>query len=139
LAAQSSPSLDEALRAIFERNEFAATSVGPTAWLDGGRRYTAVHPGTRDLIAYDTATGGEEVLVPASALVLPGAKEPMAIDEYAWSADKSKLLLFTNTRKVWRANTRGDYWVLGMTGEKQSVLKKLGGDAPEASLMYAKL
>src|SRR5687767_5543798 len=50
LAAQSPPPLDDALRAIFERNEFAAQSVGETAWFDGGRRYTAVRPGTRDLV-----------------------------------------------------------------------------------------
>lgn len=138
LAAQQQP-LDEALRAIFERNEFAVQSVGPTAWLDGGRRYTAVRrEAPRDLVAYDTATGASDVLVPASALAPPGAKDPMAIDEYAWSADKSKLLIFTNTRKVWRTHARGDYWVLAMTGGKPGALKKLGGDAPEASLMYAK-
>ena len=138
LAAQQQP-LDEALRAIFERNEFAVQSVGPTAWLDGGRRYTAVRrEAPRDLVAYDTATGASDVLVPASALVPPGAKDPMAIDEYAWSADKSKLLIFTNTRKVWRTHARGDYWVLGMSGGKPGALKKLGGGAPEASLMYAK-
>ena len=139
LAAQLAPSLDDALRAIFDREEFEPQSVGPTAWLDGGQRYTAVRPRARDLVAYDTASGAEQVLVPASALVLPGSKEPMAIDEYAWSSDKSKLLLFTNTRKVWRANTRGDYWVLTITGGKPGALMKLGGDAPEASLMYAKL
>ena len=138
LAAQSPAPLDAALRAIFERSEFAPESVGPTAWLDGGRRYTAVRRGTRDLVAYDTATGTEQVLVPGSALVLPGAKEPMAVDDYAWSSDRSKLLLFTNTRKVWRANTRGDYWVLTLNQGKPGALKKLGGDAPEASLMYAK-
>ena len=44
-------------------------------------------------------------------------------------------MIFTNTRKVWRQNTRGDYWVLDtVTGS----LKKIGGDAPEASLMFAK-
>ena len=146
LTAQQPVSLDDALRAIFERNEFAPDSVGTTAWLDGGRRYTAVRRRTRDLVAYDTATGAEQVLVPASALVLPGAKEPMAIDEYAWSSDRSQLLLFTNTRKVWRANTRGDYWVLDLDAGKPGpstplragTLKRLGGDAPEASLMYAK-
>ena len=132
------PALDDALRAIFERKEFEVQSPGPTAWLDGGTRYTAIHKSTRDLVAYDTATGTEQILVPASALVLPGAKEPMDIDEYAWSSDKSKLLLFTNTRKVWRANTRGDYWVLTIDKGKPGTLKKLGGDAPEASLMYAK-
>ena len=137
LTARQGVSLDERLRAIFERNEFAAQSVGATAWLDGGRRYTAVRRTAPDLVAYDTATGAEQVLVPASALVLPGATAPMAIDEYAWSADRSKLLVFTNTRKVWRANTRGDYWVLSRDAAKPA-LKKLGGDAPEASLMYAK-
>ena len=138
LTAQLPPSLDDALRAIFEREEFKPQSPGQTAWLDGGQRYTAVRPGARDLVAYDTATGAEQVLVPASALVFPGSKEPMAIDEYAWSSDKSKLLLFTNTRKVWRANTRGDYWVLTVNAGTPGALTKLGGAAPEASLMYAK-
>ena len=58
------------LRAIFEREEFEAQSIGSTAWLDGGPRYTAINQSTRDLVAYDTATGTEQVLVPASALVL---------------------------------------------------------------------
>ena len=37
---------------------------------------------------------------------------PLDPEEYSWSADGRKLLIFTNTRKVWRKNTRGDYWVL---------------------------
>ena len=44
LTAQLAPSLDDALRAIFEREEFEAQSIGPTAWLDGGQRYTAMRP-----------------------------------------------------------------------------------------------
>jgi dipeptidyl-peptidase-4 len=36
---------------------------------------------------------------------------------------------------VWRQNTRGDYWVLDLGS---GVLQKLGGDAPEAALMFAK-
>jgi dipeptidyl-peptidase-4 len=138
LTAQLPHSLDDALRAIFEREEFKAQSVGVIAWLDGGERYSAVRPSPRDLVAYDTATGREQILARASAFVLPGAKDPMDIDEYAWSLDKSKLLLFTNTRKVWRANTRGDYWVLTFNAGTPGAMKKLGGDAPEASLMYAK-
>src|SRR5687768_12550349 len=56
--AQAPERLDHALRAIYERDEFTAESVGPTAWLDGGRRYTSVGRGEkRELVAYDTATG----------------------------------------------------------------------------------
>ena len=44
-------------------------------------------------------------------------------------------LVFTNTRKVWRDNTRGDYWVLDRrTGQ----LKQIGAFAKPSTLMYAK-
>lgn len=134
--AQLPDRLDGALRAIYERNEYAVESVGPTAWLDGGRRYTSVRRGAaRDLVAYDTATGVAEVLVAAASLVPAGTANPIDISNYSWSPDKRTLLIFTNTRKVWRQNTRGDYWTLTRA---TGTLKKLGGDAPEASLMFAK-
>ncbi|MBI1873072.1 MAG: S9 family peptidase [Acidobacteria bacterium] len=136
LRAQLPDRLDEALQAIFDRNEYAAESFGPTAWLDGGRRYTSLTRGAaRDLVAYDTASGQETVLVSAKDLVPRGSDTPLQISGYSWSSDQSKLLIFTNTRRVWRQNTRGDYWVFDV---KTKALRKLGGQAPEASLMFAK-
>ena len=52
-----------------------------------------------------------------------------------WSADGKKLLIFTNTKKVWRDNTRGDYWVLELDSRR---LHQVGAGGPEASLMFAK-
>ena len=46
-----------------------------------------------------------------------------------------RLLIFTNTRRVWRQNTRGDYWVLDLATKK---LQKLGGNAAPSTLMFAK-
>ena len=46
------------------------------------------------------------------------------------------LLIFTNTKRVWRANTRGDYWILNL---ETNNLKKLGGDAKSSTLMFATL
>ena len=69
------------------------------------------------------------------SLVPPGQTAPLTISGYQWSPDKSKLLIFTNTKKVWRQNTRGDYWLLDRAS---GALKKLGGNGPEASLMFAK-
>jgi hypothetical protein len=58
LHAQLPPGLDAAIGAIFDRSEYSAESVGTTAWLDGGRRYTQITRGReRSLVAYDTATG----------------------------------------------------------------------------------
>ena len=79
--------------------------------------------------------GKRTVLVSAEKLLATPGASPMKIDDYVWSDDNKQVLIFTNTKKVWRLNTRGDYWVLDMTGGR---LKKLGGNAPESSLMFAK-
>ncbi len=65
----------------------------------------------------------------------PARHSPLDLDDYAFSADRSRLLIFTNSQRVWRTNTRGDYWVLDRSSHE---LRKLGGDAPPASLMHAK-
>jgi dipeptidyl-peptidase-4 len=36
------------------------------------------------------------------------------IGSFIFSNDGSKVLLFTNSRRVWRLNTRGDYWVFDL-------------------------
>ena len=82
-----------------------------------------------------TTPPAEEVLIPCEWLQSTPADKPLDIDAYAWSADRTKLLIFTNTRRVWRLNTRGDYWVLELASKR---LYKLGGDVPEATLMFAK-
>ncbi len=125
---------------IFQQGEYAAPRFGPARWLPDGTAYAIVEraaaPATgREIVRYDAATGARSVLVPVSRLVPPGASAPLDIDDYAWSADGKRLLIFTNTRKVWRDNTRGDYWVLTIEGAR---LQQLGGGAPEASLMFAK-
>jgi dipeptidyl-peptidase-4 len=136
VSAQLPPALDEALRDIFERNVFATEPFGPTAWLDGGDRYTSLR-GTdlRDLVEVLTATGRSEVVVAGRDLVPAGRSAPIQIRGYAWSTDRSRLLIFTNTRRVWRQHTRGDYWIYD---RGTRALRQLGGGAQEASLMFAK-
>lgn len=125
---------------IVTKDDFRTEGFGPARWLEDGSGYTTVEaagegPG-REIVRYDPATGDREVLVSAAALTPAGADRPLGIADYSWSRDGSKLLLFTNTRRVWRLNTRGDYWVLDRS---RNILRKLGGDGPEASLMFAKL
>jgi len=117
-----------------------AKSPSESRWLDGGNRYTVLEPSAsnpkgQDLVAYDTATGARTILVPSSKLIPSGSSSPLAIDDYAWSADGSQILIYTNSQKVWRLNTRGDYWVLRLSDGK---LTELGGDAPAATMMFAK-
>src|SRR5690242_4002754 len=107
----------------------------------GLRAQTRIEPdstirGAAALVRYDAATGNREVWVPAARLVPPGDSAPLDIEDYTLSPDRKRLLLFTNSRKVWRQNTRGDFWVLDLADWR---LQQLGGPAAEPStLMFAK-
>jgi dipeptidyl-peptidase-4 len=128
------------IKRIYGSGEFAAQSFGPSRWLGDGSAYTTVEPPAegdgRDIVRYAVEGGSREVLVAASRLVPQGESAPLDIEDYSWSPDGKKLLVFTNTQPVWRLNTRGDYWVLDRAS---GVLKKLGGtEAKPSTLMFAK-
>ncbi|MEX0884715.1 MAG: DPP IV N-terminal domain-containing protein, partial [Cyclobacteriaceae bacterium] len=91
--------------------------------------------GGEDIVRYEAATGTRSTLISAEELIPEGAGEPLKVADYHWSADNRKLLIFTNTRKVWRYHTRGDYWVLDLENRK---LDKLGNGLPASTLMFAK-
>jgi dipeptidyl-peptidase-4 len=131
--------LDRQLARIFQSADFQVPRFGPARWVSDGTAYTTVEDALdgngSDIVRYDAATGERRVLVAASQLLPSGTKVPLSIDDYDWSADGRRLLIFNNTRRVWRQNTRGDYWVFDIAA---GTLAKLGGNASEASLMFAK-
>src|SRR5579872_1688948 len=112
---------------IFADHAYDAPRFGPARWVPDGTAYAIVERasgGGSEIARYDAASGARSV----------SARTSLDIGDYAWSPDGAKLLVFTNTKKVWRENTRGDYYVLDVRAGTQT---KLGGSAPEASLMFA--
>ena len=140
LRAQVKPEVQQLFQRMYNTDEFEPKQFGPARWLEEGEAYTTVEPsatvkGAKEIVRYATATGERTVLVSAAQLTPSGEQKPLAIADYSWSPDKSRLLIFTNTKPVWRQRTRGDYWLLDL---KSGALRKLGGDAPESTLMFAK-
>ena len=92
------------------------------------------HP--KDLVSYDFETLERSVVLSADNLVQSGSDKPLVIDDYAWSDDQGKILIYSNSVRVWRAKSRGDYSVLDLeSGE----LTKLGGpDAKPSTMQFAK-
>ena len=137
-SAQQNPSVLTVDR-IFATGDFRAESAGPAVWLDDSS-YTFLEspkvPGAgTDIVLYDAPTGRRTILVAATSLVPARASKPLDIESYQWSPDRKLLLVFANSQRVWRQNTRGDYWVLNRaTGQ----LRQLGGNAPASTLMFAK-
>jgi dipeptidyl-peptidase-4 len=139
-AAQQADSSLLTLTRVYGSSEFATQKFGPSRWLGDGSAYTTLEPTAggegEDLIRYDVESGRREVMVTARELTPRGAGGPLAVEDYAWSPDGRKLLVFTNTRPVWRLNTRGDYWVLDRAN---GALRQLGGrEAKPSTLMFAK-
>ena len=141
LTAQVPEATTAALKQIFASRQFSPERFGPARWIEGGAAYTTLEkseakPGGFDIVRYDSKTGARSILVSATALVPKGDTAALGIDNYTWSPDAKQLMLFTNTKQVWRQNTRGDYWVLDRAS---GALSQLGGaGAPPSTMMYAK-
>jgi dipeptidyl-peptidase 4 len=119
---------------------YHAKSLGQLEWEADGQGYLMLEPsparkGAVEIVRYDAANGERTTLATAEKLIPQGASSPLTIEQFDLSRDRQKLLIFTNSQRVWRSNTRGDYWVLDL---KNWGLSKLGGDAKPSTLMFAK-
>lgn len=125
---------------IFKTGEFLTEHFGPLQWKGDRGDYTllenSAHPeGGKDIVLYSPSGKKGKILVSASQLIPPGDSLPLKIENYHWSGDFKKLLIYTNSKRVWRRNTRGDYWVLDL---EKNRLRQLGKKFPASSLMFAK-
>ena len=75
------------------------------------------------------------VVMSKAQLTPANQKNVLDVASFSFSEDDQKILLFTDTRKVWRLNTKGNYWVYD---KKAASLKQLGKGRPASSLMFAK-
>lgn len=139
VAGQQTATLSLDLDALFAGRDWNADSLGPLRWLDGDG-YVRLEPsptraGSEDLARYEVATGERTLLVQASELVPPFGSGPLRVEDYDLSPNGKLLLIFSNSRRVWRTNSRGDYWLFDL---ESRTLTKIDERAPEASLMFAK-
>jgi dipeptidyl-peptidase-4 len=140
LAASPSAALTDLLRQIFVDDSFEGSRPPQFEWSDDGAAYLALEkskqtPDALDIVRYSTASGDRQTLVAAQSLIPPGQAKPLAIEAYRFSSDKQKLLIFTNSKPVWRRHTRGDYWLLDVPAHQ---LFKLGGDGEASTMQFAK-
>ena len=143
------------LEAIFKDHDYDPKEPGQIRWLEDGSGYTALETveeytdkepardeedeiikWPEDIVFYDPETLDRSILISATQLTPKGADRALTVEDYSWSEDRSKLLIYTNGVKVWRTKSRGDYWLLDTNNGE---LWQLGGDEAETStLQFAK-
>ena len=102
-------------------------------WSADGNRFYVNDEGA--ITEFSLTERNQHKLVSPDHLIPTGKKQPLEIKNFFFSADFKKILIYTNAKKVWRYETRGDYWLYNLT---DSSLRQLGKTLPASSLMFAK-
>lgn len=113
---------------------FSIAQSGGINWSPDGKGYTSYKDG--NLVKIDPKDDAQTTILSKEALTPGGKSTPLRPQSVAYSSDGKYALLFTNTAKVWRYKTRGDYWLLDINGKN---LRQLGKGLPAQSLMFAKI
>ena len=121
---------------------YQTKSLGPIQWQRDGSGYLALEPSKKkgfvDIVRYDAVSGARSVKVGIEKLTPAGASAPLPVEDFVLSPDERKLLVFTNSERVWRSNTRGDYWIIDLEGSGIWQLGSTVARNKPSSLMFAK-
>ncbi|MES2795258.1 MAG: DPP IV N-terminal domain-containing protein [Bacteroidota bacterium] len=120
---------------FFYQSVFAQTSINLSRlnWLPKSHSFWVQEQGSLNL--YDaTKLAEKKTFLDAAQIQLAGFQGVVA--SVVWNNSQDKILIFTNTKKVWRANTKGDYWFFDLSTGKG---KQIGKSFPASSLMFAKI
>ena len=127
------------VESIYKSKKFTPGKFDPK-WEKTGAKFVQSQPskevkGGSDLIAIDPLNDQKTTLLSAAQMTPPGSQKSLKVADHQWANDRELALIFTNTRKVWRHHSRGDYWLLNRTSGS---LRQVGKQHPESSLMFAK-
>ena len=107
---------------------------GALKWNEAGNAYYTTEKG--EIVKYNLPDFNKVVLVEKSALISNDKKTEFTIKNFFVSNNEQVFLIFTNTKKVWRYESRGDYFIYN---KSTNSLQQLGKGLPESSLMFAKI
>jgi dipeptidyl-peptidase 4 len=124
------------LDALFKQGSFRSAVLPNVVWLANGRSYLDVRAdssGGTDIVRIDLVTGDTTEMADAAALVAPDGSR-LEVEDVTLSADESKAMLYHNSVRVWRSNTRGRYTVLDLATKRVTPVS-----TREGLQMFAKL
>jgi len=118
---------------VFFVSLIGSSQSGELKWSSDGNSYYQIEK--NELVQYTLPENKPVVILSKQQLTPSGSSDPLHFSYYNFSSDQQKVLLFTNTKRVWRLNTKGDYWMLD---RKSGSLTQIGKNFPASSLMFAK-
>ncbi|WDF55724.1 S9 family peptidase [Mucilaginibacter sp. KACC 22063] len=112
----------------------AAAQFPGTQWTKDGFHYYELDNG--NIVSVDAREPSKQTVLLNRNQLGIAKGDTIKVRRFSVSQNGDKVLISTNTKKVWRYDTRGDYWLYDLHTNK---LKQLGKGRPASSLMFAKL
>lgn len=107
-------------------------NIGKLKWLPESHKFWVAEKD--GIYIYDAANLKDKTLV-LGANEMQNAGLSTKVENIVWNNEQNKILIYTNSSRVWRANSKGDYWYFDL---KNGSGKKLGKTLPTSSLQFAK-
>ncbi|MEY4279111.1 MAG: hypothetical protein RL377_1115, partial [Bacteroidota bacterium] len=103
-------------------------------WSKDGQSYYILQDG--NIVIQNPTKASAIQWVDGKTLIPAGAKQPIAIQKFTLSSNQDLVLIQTNSKRVWRYETMGDFYLLNI---KTHQLKQIGKGLPASSLQFAKI
>jgi dipeptidyl-peptidase-4 len=102
-------------------------------WTKEGSSYFTLSKG--DILLQEPGSAKSVKFVTGASLLPQGLTKPIEIKSFSLSTDQSLVLIQANSKKVWRYETIGDYFIFNTKTQK---LQQVGKKFPASSLQFAK-
>lgn len=108
-----------------KQSEFRADGVYGLKSMKDGQHYCSTVKG--NILIYSYKTGEvTDTLVKSSELLSQGEEKPLSIRSYTLSKDENKMLIPTETERIYRWSTKSNYYIWDLEDKKLSKLSENG-------------
>ena len=102
---------------------------------EGTSYYNDPKAASGNIVRVDLPGHKETVVVDREQLKPAGQAKPLDVRSFSFSEDGKKVLLYVNAMRVWRYDTKGDYWVYDLSTHR---LSQVGKARAASSMLFAK-
>ena len=136
--AQEADSVRLTLESIHASQTFSPETFRGGRWADEGPVITYIQPAdtgaATHLMRYNLETGDSTRVIDGTNLYADDVDRVVPIEGYQFSETGDKVLIYTDSRQVWRANTKGFYYVYDRSSQTLTPV----ADRDDGYQMFAK-
>ncbi len=126
------------LDTLFSNRTLNGKALMGTKWMAGGTAFSfmKMDPMKKGMVIYkyDIPSGKDEQIVTPDNLIPEGETQPVALQNYEWSAD-NKLMLITGTVPARRTKSGGSFFIYDT--EQKKIIRQVSSEKEQANIHFS--